>query len=148
VRTLLRAVAFVGMLCLISVATNLWTSRASAQLPRPGEDPRPMSARIVDPLPLPITGDVRVAASKPLLVQVANWPSTAAPPFVEVGRCYFIDFNGGTRWRDSLWRVDNVQGPWVRVRLAKAGPGVSMEQDTAWFNTARVSRISDAVRCE
>jgi hypothetical protein len=107
-----------------------------------------MSARIVDPLPLPVTGDVRVAASIPLPVQVANWPSTAALPFVEEGRCYFIDFNGGTRWRDSLWRVENVQGAWVRVRLAKAGAGASVDLDTGWFNTARVSRISDAVRCE
>jgi hypothetical protein len=148
VTTLVRAVAFVVLVCLIAGVATLWTSRASAQLPRPGEDPRPMSARIVDPLPLPVTGDVRVAASIPLPVQVANWPSTAALPFVEEGRCYFIDFNGGTRWRDSLWRVENVQGAWVRVRLAKAGAGASVDLDTGWFNTARVSRISDAVRCE
>jgi len=30
-------------------------------------------------------------ASTPLLVQVTNAPSPAAPPFVEGGRCYFIE---------------------------------------------------------
>jgi len=148
VRTLLRAVGFVVMLCLMAAAATLWTSRASAQLARPGEDPRPMSSRIVDPLPLPVTGDVRVTATTPLPVQIANAPSTGAPPFVEERRCYFIDFNGGTRWRDALWRVETVQGSWVRVRLARAVPGASQDLDAAWVNTAQASRISDAVQCE
>jgi len=148
VRTLLRALGFVVMLCLIAAAANLWTSPASAQLARPGEDPRPMSSRIVDPLPLPITGEVTVTASTPLPVRIANPPSTAALPFVEERRCYFIDFKGGTRWRDVLWRVDTVQGSWVRVRPARTVSSANEDLDAAWVNTAKVSRISDAVRCE
>lgn len=147
-RTLFRAVGFVLMLCLIAVAVTLWTSQASAQLARPGEDPRPMAARIVDPLPIPITGEVKVTATTPLPVQVANPPSAGAPAFVEERRCYFIDFGGSTRWRDALWRVETVQGSWVRVTLARAAPGSSESPDAAWFNTARASRISDAVQCE
>jgi hypothetical protein len=138
------------MLCLIAVAAALWTSRASAQLARPGEDPRPMSARIVEPLPLPVTGEVTVTATVPLPVRIENAPTNAAPaapPFVEGGRCYFMDFTGAARWRDVLWRIDNVQGSWVRARPARAA-GASLDTDTAWFNTARLSRISDPVRCE
>jgi hypothetical protein len=148
VRTRIRVVGFVVMLSLAAALATLWTSPVSGQLPRPGEDWRPMPARIVDPLPIPVTGDLRVDTSRPLPVQVVSSPSSAAPAFLERGHCYFIDFNGGTRWRDALWRVEEVQGLWVRVRLAKAGIPVTGDPDAAWFNTARVSRMSDAVPCD
>jgi hypothetical protein len=144
VRTLIRAVGVVVLVGLIPV----WALGVNDQLPRPGEDPRPMSARIVDPIPLPITGDVRVTTSTPLAVRIEHLPPSAAPPFMEVGRCYFMDFNGGSRWRVVLWRVENVQGPWVRARPVRAESDARTDTDIAWFNTARVSRISDALRCE
>ena len=110
-----------------------------------------MSARIVEPLPLPITGEVTVTASTPLPVRIANAPSTAAqaaPRFVEEGRCYFLDLTGAAQWRDVLWRVESIDSAWVRARPARAAAGTSVDQDPAWFNTARMSRISDAMRCE
>jgi len=110
-----------------------------------------MSARVVEPLPLPITGEVTVTASTPLPVRIANAPSTAAPAvpqFVAEGRCYFLDVTGAARWRDVLWRVESIEGAWVRARPARAAAGTSVDQDPAWFNTARMSRISDAMRCE
>jgi len=151
VRTLPRALGFVVMFGLMAGAASLWTSRASAQLARPGEDPRPMSARIVEPVPLPVTGEVTVTASTPLPVRIANAPSTAAaavPQFVAEGHCYFLDLTGAARWRDVLWRVESIEGAWVRARPARAAAGTSVDQDPAWFNTTRMSRISDAVRCE
>ena len=147
-RTLIRAVGVVVFVGLIPVVASLWASRAHAQLARPGEDPRPMSARIVDPLPLPISGDVRVTTTTPFPVRVENAPPSPAPPFMEEGHCYFMDFTGATRWRDVLWRVERVHGLWVRARAVRAEAGAATDTDPAWFNTARMSRISDALRCE
>lgn len=139
----------IGLVVVIGfVAVALWTPRANAQLARPGEDPRPMASRIVDPLPLPVTGEVRLAASTPLLVRIANAPATSAPPFVGKDRCYFIDLDGGSRWREVLWRVDDVQGEWVHVRPGRANPGASVGVDAGWINLARVARISDELRCD
>lgn len=150
--TRVRAIGLVGLTVAAAAAAGLWTPRASAQLARPGEDPRPAATRIVEPLPLPVTGDVRVTgevrveASRPLLVQVAN-PASAAPPFVEPGRCYFIDLTGGPTWRDALWRIEGIQGLWIQVRHARAATGAAAAE-TTWVNTASVSRMSDAMPCE
>jgi hypothetical protein len=149
VTTCLRVFGLVVTLSLVAGAVSMWTPRASAQLARPGEDPRPMSARVVEPLPLPVTGEVSVTASAPLPVRIAGAAGSAAPAapsFVEEGRCYFIDLTGATRWRDVPWRVEGVQGSWVRARPARAGAGV--DPDVAWFNLTRVSRISDPMRCD
>jgi hypothetical protein len=149
VTRLLSAFGLVVTLVLVVGAASLWTSRASAQLARPGEDPRAMSARIVEPLPLPVTGEVTVTATAPLPVRISDAPGSAAlaaPSFVEEGRCYFLDLTGATRWRDVLWRVEGVQGSWVRARPARISAGV--DADAAWFNLTRVSRISDPMRCD
>jgi hypothetical protein len=148
VRTRLQAAGLVVAIGLVAVAVNLWPPRARAQLARPGEDPRPMASRIVDPLPLPVTGEVRLVASTPLLVQLANAPATSAPPFVAQGRCYYIDLDGGTRWRELLWHVNDVQGGWVHVRPARASSRPSVGLDAGWINLARAARISDELRCE
>jgi hypothetical protein len=139
-----------GLVGATALAGSVWTSRADAQLVRPGEDPRPMSTRLVDPLPLPVRGDVRVtgdvmvSAAQPLPVQVVAAAAPPPPPFMEPGRCYFIDVHGAPIWRDALWRVDAIQGAWIRVRLARA----DADAQTAWVNTARLTRISEPQRCE
>jgi hypothetical protein len=153
VRTRLRPVELVALLGIAVLAGSLWSSRASAQLARPGEDPRPMNTQVVGPLPLPVagdvrvTGDVRVSTLQPMPVQVINPPGATLPPFLDAGRCYFIDVHGAPIWRDALWRIDAVQGTWMRVRPARAGADPAAG-GAAWINTARVTRMSEAQACE
>lgn len=149
-RTRIGVVGLAAMILVAALAGSLWSSRASAQLARPGEDPRPMNTQVVGPLPLPVagdvrvTGDVRVSTLQPIPVRVINPPGATPPPFLDTGRCYFIDVHGAPIWRDALWRIDAIQGTWARIRPARA----DAQAQAAWVNTARVTRMSEAQACE
>ena len=147
----------VGILGLAALVAGVGAADAPQVLPRPGVDVRPQDSRIVEPVPLPVSGTVQVVAAAtlpvhvvgadgaPLRVQVVNPPTAAPGPPVERGRCYRIDLEGEAANR-PLSRVEEVRGSWLRVRIVKGGatdgPAVS------WINTARAARISEAVACE
>ena len=138
-----RTLVFVGGAAVLTAA--VWSSRlvTAAQqigLPRPGEDTRALSARLVDPVPLPVTGRVEITSAGPLPVTVVPGTDPTGTP-LEPGRCYALDLTGARL--ESGWRVDAVRGDWVhaqRLRDGAAEPG-------QWLNTARLSRVSDPVAC-
>jgi hypothetical protein len=149
---------FVAMLGLAAFVAGIGAAADAPQvLPRPGVDARPQDSRIVEPLPLPVSGTVQVVAAStlpvqvlgaegtPLRVQVVNPPVAAPGAPVEQGRCYRIDLEGDAV-DPPLSRVEEVRGSWLRVRTVKRGaPGA---RPLSWINTARVLRISEAVACE
>ena len=154
-RPLACVVAILGLAALVA---GIGAAADDPQvLPRPGIDARPQDSRIVEPLPLPVSGTVQVVAAStlpvqvlgaegtPLRVQVVNPPSPAPGVPVETGRCYRIDVEGDAA-DPPLSRVEQVRGGWVRVRIVKGdAPGM---RAVSWINAARALRISEAVACE
>jgi hypothetical protein len=146
------------MLSLTAVVAMAGAVAGTAQvLPRPGVDVRPQDSRIVEPVPLPVSGTVQVVAAAtlpvqvvgaegaPLRVQVVNPPQPAPGVPVEQGRCYSIDLESAAA-KQPLSRVEEVRGSWLRVRIVRgAAPG---ERAVSWINAARALRISEAVACE
>jgi hypothetical protein len=150
----------VGLGLALGAAVIVTTARATGtttQLPLPGVDTRPMDSRIVEPLPLPVTGSMQVTASAtlpvqvvdaggtPLRVQVVNPPAPVPGAPVEQGRCYQMDVDGDTR-SQVLWRVEDIRGSWLRVRAVK-GAAVN-DRVVTWINADRALRISEALSCE
>jgi hypothetical protein len=141
-----------------ALALGIWYAQPHAQTPqvglaRPGEDPRPLTARLIDPLPLPVTGDVqitgstplRVTAETPVPVHVVNASAGAElPPFIEAGRCYQIDFTG--QGLDAVWRVEQVAGTWLRAQ--RLGDAAATAAGRVWVNASRVVRLAEVARCQ
>ena len=154
-----RSLAVFGaMLSLAAFVAGLSVTAGTPQvLPRPGVDVRPQDSRIVEPLPLPVSGTLQVTAAStlpvqivgadgaPLRVQVVNPPPVAPGVPVEQGRCHRIELEGDPE-SQALSRVEEVRGAWVKVRLTK--PGGARARAISWVNTARALRFSEAVACE
>jgi hypothetical protein len=154
-----RSLACIGaLLGLGALAAGMGAAADAPQvLPRPGVDARPQDSRIVEPVPLPVSGTVQVVAAAnlpvhvvgaegaPLRVQVVNPPQPAPGVPVEQGRCYSIDLEGAAA-NQPLSRIEEVRGSWLRVRVVRgAAPG---ERAVSWINATRALRISEAVACE
>ena len=142
-----RTLVFVGgaaLLAAVAWSPRLLTAAQQIGLPQPGEDTRAVSARIVEPVPLPVTGRVEVTTSGALPVTLVDPPPGLNPARapLDPGRCYALDLTGARL--EPVWQVDGVRGDWVHVQRLHGGNGEPVAQ---WLNTTRLSRVSDPIAC-